>query len=106
MAMQEKIKEYGQNLFLEAQATNRSSNKEKAALQDMARLTRDGFVKLMIEYNLDSLVTPFLGPCGVSVNFVLAIGGFLGISARLFQRFRPKKPVLKKARVQSPFSSA
>ena len=106
MAMQEKIKEYGQNLFLEAQATNGSSNKEKAALQDMARLTRDGFVKLMIEYNLDSLVTPFLGPCGVSVNSVLAIGGFLGISARLFQRFGPKKPVLKKVRVQSPFGSA
>nr|POF07953.1 putative amidase [Quercus suber] len=58
----EKIKEYGQNLFLEAQATNGSSDKEKAALQDMARLTRDGFLKLMIEYNLDALVTPFLGP--------------------------------------------
>ncbi|KAF3967244.1 hypothetical protein CMV_008735 [Castanea mollissima] len=56
----EKIKEHGQNLFLEAQATDGSSNKEKAALQDMARLTRDGFVKLMIEYNLDALVTPFL----------------------------------------------
>ena len=106
MAMQEKIKEYGQNLFLEAQAANGSSNKEKAALQDMARLMRDGFVKLMIEYNLDSFVTPFLGPCGVSVNSVLAIGGFLGISARLFQRFGPKKPILKKARVQSPFGSA
>ena len=80
MAMQEKIKEYKQNLFLEAQATNGSSDKEKAALQDMARLTRDGFVKLMIEYNLDALVTPFLGPYGVSVNSILAIGGFPGIS--------------------------
>ncbi|KAM3695555.1 hypothetical protein ACJW31_07G141500 [Castanea mollissima] len=76
----EKIKEYGQNLFLEAQATNGFSNKEKAALQDMARLTRDGFVKLMIEYNLDALVTPFLGPYGVGVNSFLAIGGFPGIS--------------------------
>ncbi|KAK4562328.1 hypothetical protein RGQ29_004993 [Quercus rubra] len=76
----EKIKEYKQNLFLEAQATNGSSNKEKTALQDMARLTRDGFVKLMIKHNLDALVTPYLGPYGVSVTSVLAIGGFPGIS--------------------------
>ena len=80
MAMQEKIKEYKQNLFLEAQATNGSSNKEKTALQDMARLTRDGFVKVMIKHNLDALVTPYLGPYGVSVTSVLAIGGFPGIS--------------------------
>uniref|UniRef100_A0A7N2KVP9 Amidase domain-containing protein n=1 Tax=Quercus lobata TaxID=97700 RepID=A0A7N2KVP9_QUELO len=76
----EKIKEYKQNLFLEAQATNGSSNKEKTALQDMARLTRDGFVKLMIKHNLDALVTPYLGHYGVSVTSVLAIGGFPGIS--------------------------
>ena len=80
MAMQEKIKEYRQNLFLEAQATNGFSNKEKTTLQDMARLTRDGFVKLMIKHNLDALVTPYLGPYGVSVTSVLAIGGFPGIS--------------------------
>ena len=78
MAMQEKIKEYRQNLFLEAQATNGSSNKEKTALQDMARQTRDGFMKLMIKHNLDALVTPYLGPDGVTS--VLAIGGFPGIS--------------------------
>ncbi|XP_050261100.1 probable amidase At4g34880 isoform X3 [Quercus robur] len=76
----EKIKEYKQNLFLEAQDTNGSSNKEKTALKDMARLTRDGFVKLMIKHNLDALVTPYLGPYGVSVTSVLAIGGFPGIS--------------------------
>ena len=80
MDMQERIKEYRQNLFLESQATNGSSNKEKTALQDMARLTRDGFVKLMIKPNLDALVTPYLGPYGVSVTSVLAIGGFPGIS--------------------------
>ena len=61
--MLEKIKEYGQNLFLEAQATNGSSNKEKTALQDMARLTRDGFVKLMIKHNLDALVTQSFRTC-------------------------------------------
>ena len=63
MAMLEKIKEYGQNLFLEAQATNGSSNKEKAALQDIARLMRDGFVKLMIKHNLDALVTQSFRTC-------------------------------------------
>ena len=63
MAMLEKIKEYGQNLFLEAQATNGSSNKEKAALQDIARLMRDGFVKLMIKHNLDALLTQSFRTC-------------------------------------------
>ena len=81
MAMQEKIKKYGQNIFLESQATNGSAgNKEKAALLDMARLTRDGIVKSMKEYNLDALVTPGLGASDVSVTTVLAIGGFPGIS--------------------------
>ena len=78
--MQEKIKEYRQNLFLEAQATNGSSNKEKTTLQDMARLTRDSLVKLMIKHKLDALVTPYLGPYGVSVTSILAIRGFPGIS--------------------------
>ena len=32
------------------------------------------------EYNLDALVTPYLGPSGVNVTFALAIGGFPGIS--------------------------
>ena len=63
MAMLEKIKEYGQNLFLEAQATNGSSNKEKAALQDIARVMRDGFVKLMIKHNLDALLTQSFRTC-------------------------------------------
>ena len=72
MAMQEKIKKYGQNIFLESQATNGSAgNKEK---------TRDGIVKSMKDYNLDALVTPGLGASDVSITTVLAIGGFPGIS--------------------------
>ncbi|KAB1207598.1 hypothetical protein CJ030_MR7G022900 [Morella rubra] len=71
----EKTKEYGQNLFLESQATNGFGDKEKAALLDMSRLTLNGFVKVMKEHKLDALVTP-----GADFTAVLAIGGFPGIS--------------------------
>ncbi|KAB1207594.1 hypothetical protein CJ030_MR7G022896 [Morella rubra] len=73
----EKTKEYGQNLFLESQATNGFGDKEKAALLDMSRLTLNGFVKVMKEHKLDALVTP--GPyftSGADFTPVLAIGGF------------------------------
>ncbi|KAB1207602.1 hypothetical protein CJ030_MR7G022904 [Morella rubra] len=71
----EKTKEYGQNFFLESQATNGFGDKEKAALLDMSRLTLNGFVKVMKEHKLDALVTP-----GADFTAVLAIGGFPGIS--------------------------
>ncbi|KAB1207487.1 hypothetical protein CJ030_MR7G000718 [Morella rubra] len=71
----EKTKEYGQNLFLESQATNGFGDKEKTALLDMSRLTLNGFVKVMKEHKLDALVTP-----GENFAPVLAIGGFPGIS--------------------------
>ena len=69
------IKEFGQDIFLAAQATNGIGDVEKKALSNLARLTRDGFEKLMIENKLDALVTP-----GSDVAPVLAIGGFPGIS--------------------------
>ncbi|CBI37905.3 unnamed protein product, partial [Vitis vinifera] len=71
----EMIKEFGQDIFLAAQATNGIGDVEKKALSNLARLTRDGFEKLMIENKLDALVTP-----GSDVAPVLAIGGFPGIS--------------------------
>ncbi|KAH8498152.1 hypothetical protein H0E87_017181 [Populus deltoides] len=72
----ENIKEFGQDLFLAAQATNGIGNREKAALSNLAKLTRDGFQKLMCDYNLDALVTP--GAAGI--DRVLVIGGFPGIN--------------------------
>ncbi|KAF8410439.1 hypothetical protein HHK36_002968 [Tetracentron sinense] len=71
----EMINKFGQKLFLEAESTNGIGNVEKKALLNMARLTRDGFEKLMMENKLDALVTP-----GAGVTPVLAIGGFPGIS--------------------------
>ncbi|XP_052311644.1 probable amidase At4g34880 isoform X2 [Populus trichocarpa] len=71
----ENIKEFGQDLFLAAQATNGIGNRENAALSNLAKLTRDGFQKLMCDYNLDALVTP-----GAGIARVLAIGGFPGIN--------------------------
>ncbi|KAK4562336.1 hypothetical protein RGQ29_004998 [Quercus rubra] len=63
--------DYGQDLFLKAEATNGIGNAEKEALANLAKLTREGFVELMTKNKLDALVTP-----GNSVSCVLAIGGF------------------------------
>ena len=72
--MQEKIDEYGQDLFIQAQATNGIGEAEKTALANLTRLTRDGFLELMIKNKLDTLVTP-----GNRVSTILAVGGFPGI---------------------------
>ncbi|KAJ7967193.1 Amidase [Quillaja saponaria] len=69
----EKI-EYGQDLMLQAQATNGIGKAEKAALVNLERLTKNGFVKLMTKNKLDALVTP-----GDITARILAIGGFPGI---------------------------
>ncbi|EXB39269.1 Putative amidase [Morus notabilis] len=72
----EEIKEYGQELFLTAEATNGFGKKEKAALANLARQTRNGFKKLMIKYKLDALVATI----DLRVYKILAIGGFPGIT--------------------------
>lgn len=51
----EKIKEYGQDSFLRAEATKGINKK---TLLKLARLSRNGFKKLMNEHKLDALVTP------------------------------------------------
>ncbi|GJR91330.1 probable amidase [Tanacetum coccineum] len=71
----EKIDKFGQEIFLASQATNGIGNLEKAAIGNMARLTRDGYEKLMLENRLDAVVTP-----GANISPVLAIGGFPAIS--------------------------
>lgn len=73
--VQEKIKEFGQKIFLAAEATDGIGNRESAALLNLARLSRDGFEKLLRDYKLDALVSP-----GPDVAPVLAIGGFPGIN--------------------------
>uniref|UniRef100_A0A5B6YIK7 Amidase domain-containing protein n=1 Tax=Davidia involucrata TaxID=16924 RepID=A0A5B6YIK7_DAVIN len=71
----EMIEEFGQAIFLAAEATNGIGDAEKKALINLARLTQDGFEKVMRKNKLDALVTP-----GPNVAPVLAIGGFPGIS--------------------------
>ncbi|KAI3728915.1 hypothetical protein L6452_17560 [Arctium lappa] len=71
----EKIKEYPQDFFLEAENTNGIGELEKEALMNLTRASKDGFEKLMKENKLDALVTPY-----AKGSMVLAIGGYPGIS--------------------------
>lgn len=71
----ENITNFGQEIFLASQATNGVGDLEKAAITNMARLTRDGYEKMMLENHLDAVVTP-----GANISPVLAIGGFPAIS--------------------------
>ncbi|GFS29617.1 amidase family protein [Actinidia rufa] len=71
----EMIKEFGQVIFLAAEATNGIGDTEKAALLNLAKLTGDGFETIMRYKQLDAVVTP-----GSDAAPVLAIGGFPGIS--------------------------
>ncbi|XP_031247941.1 probable amidase At4g34880 isoform X2 [Pistacia vera] len=71
----EKTKEYGQSLFEFAQTRNGIDHKVKAALLNLTKLSRDGFVKLIKENKLDAVVTP-----GLYITSNLAIGGFPGIT--------------------------
>ncbi|XP_077231458.1 putative amidase At4g34880 [Tasmannia lanceolata] len=72
---QEKIDEFGQGVFLAAEATNGFGEAENKAIEKMKRLSRDGLERLMKEKKLDALVTP-----GADASAILAIGGFPGIS--------------------------
>lgn len=73
--VQEMMKDYGQDQFLAAEATNGIGKVEREALRNMSRLSKMGFVKMMKEKKLDALVAG-----GSIVSGVLAIGGFPGIS--------------------------
>ena len=69
------IKEYDQAIFFYAEATKGIGLQEQKSLATLAKLSRDGFEKVMIENKLDAIITP-----GYSFSSVLAIGGFPGIS--------------------------
>ncbi|XP_023731446.1 probable amidase At4g34880 [Lactuca sativa] len=71
----EKIKNFGQDIFLAAEGTNGIGDLEKAAIANMARLTREGYEKMMVENRLDAVVSP-----RADISPVLAIGGFPAIS--------------------------
>ncbi|KAL7237403.1 hypothetical protein ACSBR2_003651 [Camellia fascicularis] len=75
----EKIGEYGQDLFLEAEKTNGMGELEKKALRNLTEASKNGLQKLMKDNMLDALVTP-MSYDFLHVSGVLAIGGFPGIS--------------------------
>ncbi|KAK4477202.1 hypothetical protein RD792_016416 [Penstemon davidsonii] len=69
------IREFGQLILLAFEATYGIGDAERRAIWNLENLTKNRFEKLMIENNLDALVS-----AGPSVAPVLAIGGFPGIS--------------------------
>ncbi|OVA18549.1 Amidase [Macleaya cordata] len=73
---QEKANVYDQQTFVEAEKTSGIGKEEiRNALKKMKRLSRDGFERLMMDNELDAMVTP-----GANAASVLAIGGYPGIS--------------------------
>ncbi|KAL4291427.1 hypothetical protein GQ457_14G004660 [Hibiscus cannabinus] len=70
----EKIKEYGQEYFVEAEATSGIGQKETEAILKLATMSRDGIEKLMRENNLDALLSP-----SSSASSILATGQHPGI---------------------------
>ncbi|KAI8543872.1 hypothetical protein RHMOL_Rhmol08G0252700 [Rhododendron molle] len=71
----EKLHEYDQDTFLEAEKTNGIGKLEKEALRNLTRASKDGFEKLMRKNKLDAWVTP--QAVGSSV---LAVGGYPAIN--------------------------
>ncbi|KAL3539064.1 hypothetical protein ACH5RR_002430 [Cinchona calisaya] len=65
----------GQDIFIAADFTHGIGKVERKAIELMENLSRDGFEKLILENNLDAVVT-----LGSSAATVLAIGGYPGIT--------------------------
>ncbi|XP_050363447.1 probable amidase At4g34880 [Argentina anserina] len=72
---QEKIKEYGQDLLIAAEATNGFGKTEKQTLLNFARWTRNGLVRLVTQKKLDAVVTP-----KSDFSKLLAIAGAPGVT--------------------------
>ncbi|KAJ4785584.1 Glutamyl-tRNA(Gln) amidotransferase subunit A [Rhynchospora pubera] len=72
---EEKIKEYGQQIFLVSESTNGITSIVRNAISNMAQLSSKGIETLMREKQLDAIVTP-----DATVSSILGIGGYPGIS--------------------------
>ncbi|XP_031494578.1 probable amidase At4g34880 [Nymphaea colorata] len=73
--IQEKMKEYGQDVFLASESSGGLAEEVKVAVKTMEELSKNGFEKLMKHNKLDALVTP-----SNSASNILAIGGYPAIS--------------------------
>ncbi|XP_058190841.1 probable amidase At4g34880 isoform X2 [Rhododendron vialii] len=71
----EKLAEYGQQTFIEAEGTSGIGEKEREALEMMEKLSKEGFEKIMKENELDAMVTP-----GSRASPIFAIGGYPAIT--------------------------
>ncbi|KAI8025806.1 putative amidase [Camellia lanceoleosa] len=71
----EKLAEYGQQTFIEAEESTGIGEKEIQVLENLEKLSKEGFEKLMKENDLDALVTP-----GSRASPILAIGGYPAIT--------------------------
>ncbi|KAI0493613.1 hypothetical protein KFK09_023732 [Dendrobium nobile] len=69
--IEERVKEYGQQIFLASQQTNGIGEAEKIAIKRMAQLSKEGMEDLIQEKSLDAVVFP-----GFSLSHSMAIGGF------------------------------
>ncbi|KAL3621358.1 hypothetical protein CASFOL_036270 [Castilleja foliolosa] len=71
----ERSQELGQDILIAANSTNGIGEQERWALETMEKLSRNGFEKLMLEHELDAMVT-----LGSDASTVMAIRGFPAIT--------------------------
>ncbi|KAL7118574.1 hypothetical protein ACP275_02G011400 [Erythranthe tilingii] len=71
----ERSEELGQDILIAANSTNGIGEKERQAIDTMEKLSREGFEKLMLDNELDAMVT-----LGSDAATVAAIGGFPAIT--------------------------
>ena len=80
LVLQEKTKEYGQELFEEAEFLSRNITNIEATLKKLVstlgKFSKNGLEKLIKKHKLDALVAPSFS----AVSAVLAIGQYPGIS--------------------------
>lgn len=74
-ASQEKLKDFGQLIFLGAENTTGIGAPERTAIRQLNKLSANGLEKLMKEHQLDAIVSP-----NDRASTVLAIGGMPGIT--------------------------
>ncbi|XP_020096115.1 putative amidase C869.01 [Ananas comosus] len=73
--IKERMKEYGQPIFLRAQKTSGIGPVERSAILRMNQLSKEGIEMLMMKNQLDAVITP-----DATATSILAIGGYPGIS--------------------------
>ncbi|XP_072960221.1 probable amidase At4g34880 [Typha angustifolia] len=74
--IKEKLKEFGQTIFLMAQNTSGIGVAERSAISRMAQLSMEGIERLMTKNKLDAIIVI---PDSTATS-ILAIGGYPGIS--------------------------